>query len=152
VATFRGTLPLAAPAGGLSGEGDGQDEQQSTKKNTMKTDTTSKIERKALGQSEQFRAQTEASKYIVIQLPDREQVITFPQAIKHVDALAAVKRQHPTATAISAGFYLYDEGALWTGGMSDTLNLASRKADNALVLAFIGNPEAEFVFIAGGVQ
>jgi hypothetical protein len=118
----------------------------------MKTDTTSKTERKALGQSEQFRAQTEASKYIVIQLPDREQVITFPQAIKHADALAAVKRRHPTATAISAGFYLYDEGALWTGGMSDTLNLASRKADNALVLAFIGNPEAEFVFIAGGVQ
>ena len=118
----------------------------------MNTHTTSKTERKALGQSEQFRAQTEASKYIVIQLSDREQVITFPQAIKHADALAAAKRQHPTATAISAGFFLYDEGALWTGGMSETLGLDSRNEDHALVLAFIGNPAAEFIFIAGGVQ
>ena len=85
----------------------------------MNTNTTSKTERKAQGQSEQFRAPTGVSKYIVIRLADREQVITFPEAIKHVDAFAAVKRQHPTATAISAGFYLFDEGALWTGGMSE---------------------------------
>jgi len=118
----------------------------------MKTNTTNKTGGKALGQSEQFTAQTGVSKYIVIQLPDREQVITFPQAIKHADALDAVKRQHPTATAISAGFFLYDDGALWTGGMSETLGLDSRNEDHALILAFIGNPAAEFVFIAGGVQ
>lgn len=80
----------------------------------------------------------EASKYIVIQLNDnREQVVTFPQTIKHVDAFDAVKRQYPTAKAISAGFYLYDSGLLWTGGMSDTLNLVSRTLDHALVLEFL---------------
>ena len=57
-------------------EGDGQDEQQGTKKNTnMKTNTTNKTERKALGQSEQFTAPTGVSKYIVIQWQGKEQVV-----------------------------------------------------------------------------
>lgn len=94
----------------------------------------------------------EASKYIVLQLNGREQVATFPQAIKHADAFDAVKRQHPTVTAISAGFYLYDDGALWAGGMSDTLGIASRSADNALVMEFIRNPDPDFILMAGGAQ
>src|ERR1035437_5979259 len=79
----------------------------------------------------------EVSKYIVIQLNDREQVVAFPHAIKHVEAFDAVKRQHPTAKAVSAGFYLYDDGALWTGGISDTLNLVSRNLDHGLVMEFL---------------
>lgn len=80
---------------------------------------------------------TEASKYIIIELQGREQVVTFPNATKHIDAFNAVKEQHPTAKAISAGFFLYDAGALWTGGMSDTLNLVSRNLDHALVMEFL---------------
>ena len=83
----------------------------------------------------------EVSKYIVIHLNDREQVVAFPHAIKHVEAFDAVKRQHPTAKAISAGFYLYDDGALWTGGISDTLNLVSRNLDHGLVMEFLTNGE-----------
>lgn len=94
----------------------------------------------------------EASKYIVMQLNGREQVATFSQAIKHGDAFNAVKRQHPTAIAISAGFYIYDDGELWTGGMSDTLELDSRDADHALVMEFISNPEPEFILMAGGAK
>ena len=83
--------------------------------------------------------EAEVSKYIVIQLSDREQVVSFPQEIKHVEAFDAVKRQHPTAKAISAGFYLYDDGALWAGGQSDTLNLVSRNVDHELVREFLTN-------------
>ena len=81
----------------------------------------------------------EVSKYIIIQLSDREQVVAFSQEIKHVEAFDCVKRQHPTAKAISAGFYLYDDGALWAGGQSDTLNLVSRNVDHELVREFLTN-------------
>ena len=81
----------------------------------------------------------EVSKYIVIQLCDREQVVAFPHEIKHVEAFDCVKRQHPTAKAISAGFYLYDDGALWAGGQSDTLHLVSRNVDHELVREFLTN-------------
>lgn len=79
----------------------------------------------------------EVSKYIVIQLNDHEQVVAFPHAIKHVEAFDTVKRQHPTAKAVSAGFYLYDDGTLWTGGISDSLNLVSRNLDHGLVMEFL---------------
>lgn len=81
----------------------------------------------------------EPAKFIVIAIDGREQVATFPQDIKHVDAFEAVKRQYPAAKAVSAGFYLYDDGALWTGGMSDTLGLDSRNEDHALVMEFLTN-------------
>ena len=81
----------------------------------------------------------EVSKYIVILLDDREQVVTFAHSLQHADVFEAVKRQHPRAKTVSAGFYLYDAGALWTGGQSDSLNLVSRKSDHALVMEFLNN-------------
>lgn len=118
------------------------------KKNTMKN----QIQISEGLQSRSEQSVREAAKFIVILIQEREQVVTFSQEIKHIEAFAAVKRQHPTATAISAGFFLYDDGALWVGGHSDTLGLLSRSVDHALVLEFIGNPEPEFILIAGGDQ
>jgi len=68
-------------------KGDGQDEQQSTKKKTMKTNTTIKTERRAQEQSEQvFKArQPEFAKYIVIRWNGGEQVTVFPFQAKHAD-------------------------------------------------------------------
>jgi hypothetical protein len=95
VATFRRNPSTGRPGWrSLAGEGDGQDEQQSTKKNTnMKTNTTNKTERKALGQSEQFTAPTGVSKYIVIQWQGKEQVVTFPFEARHADVFGYVRHK-----------------------------------------------------------
>jgi len=145
VATFRGTLPLAAPAGGLSCEGDGQDEQQSTKKNTnMKTNTTNKTGGKALGQSEQFTAPTGVSKYIVILHGGKEQVVTFPFEAKHADVFGYVRQECREAVqAISAGFFISQGDAFWSGGESDSLNLPSRPADRELIQAFLKSADRQ---------
>jgi hypothetical protein len=122
----------------------------SSKKNPfMQPTPTNQISRL---QSRTALSVKEAEKFIIVAIESHEQVVTFSPAIKHVDAFDAVKRQYPAAKAISAGFYLFDDGALWTGGMSDTLGLNSRKADNALVMEFIKNPDPQFILMAGGAQ
>jgi hypothetical protein len=122
----------------LPAKGDGQDEQQSTKKKTMKTNTTIKTERRAQEQSEQvFKAQQpEVAKYIVLRWQGREQVTVFPFKAKHADVLAYIRGDSPDVQAVSAGFYLNEPDAFWSGGESDTLNLKSRPEDRQLLREF----------------
>jgi len=89
----------------------------------------------------------EVKKYIVIHLNDKEQVVAFPHATKHIEAFDHVQRQHPTAKAIAAGFYLYDDGALWAGGQSDTLNLVSREQDHELIKHHLANTDGQQISI-----
>jgi len=109
----------------------------------MKTNTTKKTEVKARGQSEQFRAPTGVSKYIVIQWQDREQVVTFPFEARHADVLAYIRQECGAAQAISAGFYISQGDAFWSGGESDTLNLASRPQDRELIQAFLKSADRQ---------
>ena len=119
----------------------------------MKTNTTNKTGGKALGQSEQFTAQTGVSKYIVIQWQGKEQVVTFPFEAKHADVFGYVRQECREAVqAISAGFFMGDVESLWAGGESTSLELPARPQDVELVRAFLTSPTPEFNFIAGGVQ
>jgi hypothetical protein len=145
VATFRRNPSTGRPGWrSLAGEGDGQDEQQSTKKNTMKTNTTNQTGGKALGQSEQFTAPTGVSKYIVIQWQGKEQVVTFPFEAKHADVFGYVRQECREAVqAISAGFFISERDSFWSGGESDSLNLPSRPQDRELIQAFLKSADRQ---------
>jgi len=104
----------------------------------MKTNTTSKTERKALGQSEQFTAPTGVSKYIVILHGGKEQVVTFPFEARHADVFGYVRQECREAVpAISAGFFISERDSFWSGGESDSLHLPSRPQDRQLIQAFL---------------
>jgi len=124
-------------------KGDGQDEQQSTKKKTMKTNTTIKTERRAQEQSEQvFKArQPEFAKYIVIRWNGGEQVTVFPFQAKHADVFRYVRQECGDVQAVSAGFYCQEPDAFWSGGESDSLNLKSRPQDRQLLQTFLSSPD-----------
>ena len=107
----------------------------------MKTNTTKKTEVKARGQSEQFRTQTGVSKYIVIQWQGREQVVTLPFEARHADVYRYICQECGEVQAISAGFYISQGDAFWSGGESDTLNLASRSQDRELIQCFLGSAD-----------
>ena len=77
-------------------------------------------------------------KYVIVQLNDKEQVITLPFETKHSAAFEAFQKTNPTAQAVSAGFYIADAEFLFVGGGSDTLGLDSRPQDESLVKAFLG--------------
>ena len=109
----------------------------------MKTTTTSKTERKALGQSEQFTAPTGVSKYIVIQWQGKEQVVTFPFEAKHADVFGYVRQECGEVQAISAGFFISERDSFWSGGESDSLNLPSRPADRELIQAFLKSADRQ---------
>jgi len=109
----------------------------------MKTNTTSKTEMKARGQSEQLRAQP-VSKYIVILHAGREQVVTLPFEARHADVFDYVRQECGEVQAISAGFYISQEDAFWSGGESDTLGLPSRPQDRALIQTFLKSADRRF--------
>jgi len=115
-----------------------KDEQQSTKKKTMKTNTTKPIEGRARVQSEQgFRAQPEMAKYLVICWQGREQVVTLPFQAKHAEILRYVSQECGEVQAISAGFFIDEQDAFWHGGESTSLNLKSRPEDKQLIQVFL---------------
>lgn len=112
----------------------------------MKTTTTAKTEEvKALVQSEQsFKAQAgEFNKYIVLRFNRREQVTVFPFAMKHADVFSYMRRECPELEAISAGFFIVDNGAVWTTGNSESLNLASRPQDRQAIESFLHSPDRQ---------
>ena len=109
----------------------------------MKTNTTSKTERKALGQSEQFTAPTGVSKYIVILHGGKEQVVTFPFEAKHADVFNYVRQECGEVQAISAGFFISEQAGFWSGGESDSLNLPSRAADRELIQVFLKSADRQ---------
>ncbi len=105
----------------------------------MKTTTTAKTEEvKARVQSEQsFRApEGEFHKYIVLRWQGREQVTVFPFSLRHAEVFRFMKRECPELEAISAGFFIVDNGAVWTTGNSESLSLSSRPQVRRLVLDF----------------
>jgi hypothetical protein len=84
-----------------------------------------------------FKAQQpEVAKYIVLRWQGREQVTVFPFKAKHADVLAYIRGDSPDVQAVSAGFYLNEPDAFWSGGESDTLNLKSRPEDRQLLREF----------------
>jgi hypothetical protein len=147
VATFRGTLPLAAPAGGLSlAKATDKTNSGATKKKTMKTNATIQTERRAQEQSEQVFKATEGEfqKYIVLTWQGREQVTVFPFSVKHADVLAYMRRECPEIKAVSAGFYIAEGDTVWCNGGSDSLSLSCRPdEDRQAIEAFLDSPDRE---------
>lgn len=111
----------------------------------MKTNATNKTELKAQGQPEQvFRApEGEFNKYIVLRFNRREQVTVFPFAMKHADVFSYMKRECPELEPISAGFFIVDNGAVWTTGNSESLNLSSRPEDRQAIESFLQSPDRQ---------
>lgn len=128
-------------------KGDGQDKQQSTKKNDqMKTTTTAKTERRAQEQSEQvFRAQAgEFAKYIVLTWQGREQVTVFPFHVKHAEVLAYMQRECPEIEAVSAGFFIAEADTVWCNGGSESLSLSCRPdEDRQAIEEFLQSEDRE---------
>jgi len=90
-----------------------------------------------------IKTKPEVSKYIVIEQDGREQVVAFEFNTKHVDMFSTIQRERPSVKAISAGFFLADNGALWAGGQSDTLNLVSREQDHELIKHHLANTDGQ---------
>jgi hypothetical protein len=109
----------------------------------MKTNTTHQTEGRAQVRSEQFTAAGEFHKYIVLRWQGREQVTVFPFAMKHADVFHHMKRECPELEAISAGFFIVDNGAVWTTGNSESLNLTSRPEDRQALESFLQSPDRQ---------
>jgi hypothetical protein len=112
----------------------------------MKTNTINQTaEGRARVQSEQsFRApEGEFHKYIVLRFNRREQVTVFPFALKHADVFSYMKRECPELEAISAGFFIITDGAVWTTGNSESLSLASRPQDRQALESFLQSPDRQ---------
>ena len=92
------------------------------------------------------------SKFIIISIQGREQVIAFPVEIQHAAMLIKIQRQHGNVMPISAGIFLGDIDTLWAGGESSTLELQSRPQDVEIIRAFLISPQPQFNFINGGAQ
>jgi hypothetical protein len=84
-----------------------------------------------------IKKEPEVNKYIVIGWNHREQVVAFPFNTQHADMFSYIQREHPDIKAISAGFFMADNEALWVGGESLTLNLNSREQDKELIKRFL---------------
>jgi hypothetical protein len=83
------------------------------------------------------------NKYIVLTWQGREQVTVFPFHVKHADVFSYMKRECPELEAISAGFFIVDNGAVWTTGNSESLNLTSRPEDRQAIESFLQSPDRQ---------
>ena len=97
---------------------------------------------KALGQSEQFRA-PEFHKYIILLWQGREQVTLIPFQMRHADVFEYMKSQCPELEALRAGLFIVANGAVWTTGNSESLNLTSRPEDAQAIEAFLASPDQQ---------
>jgi cellobiose-specific phosphotransferase system component IIA len=89
------------------------------------------------------KAVKDTSKFIVVLLHGREQLVTFPAEIQHADKLGELQKHHAEVKAISAGFFMGDSTALWVGGESMSLELASRPQDTEIIRSFLANGGAK---------
>jgi len=78
----------------------------------------------------------EFAKYIVLLWQGKEQVTVFPFTAKHTDIFRYIRQECGDVQAVSAGFYINEPDAFWSGGESDSLNLKSRPQDRELLQAF----------------
>jgi len=90
-----------------------------------------------------FRAQGEFAKYIVMHWQGREQVTVFPFQTRHADVFGYMRRECPELEAISAGFFIVDNGEVWSTGNSESLDLASRPEDRQAIEAFLESPDRQ---------
>ena len=58
-----------------------------------------------------------------------------------------IQREHPDVKAISAGFFMADNEALWVGGESLTLNLNSREQDRELIKQHLAKEDGQQISI-----
>jgi hypothetical protein len=77
------------------------------------------------------------SKFIIILIQGREQVIAFPFHVQHSAIFEYVRRENPQVQVVSAGFFIADGDIFWIGGRSETLDLDSRPQDAALLKSFL---------------
>ena len=73
----------------------------------------------------------EFAKYIILLWQGREQTVTFPQTVQHVDMFNYIRHQHPDIKVVSAG--MFHDDPWWHGGESLTLGLKSRPDDSKLI-------------------
>ena len=77
------------------------------------------------------------SKFIIILIQGREQVVAFPFHVQHSAIFEYVRRENPQVQVVSAGFFIADGDIFWLGGRSETLDLDSRPQDAALLKSFL---------------
>jgi hypothetical protein len=127
----------------------------SRKKKAMKTllESLSKTNSGLLTRSEK-QGTGQAHKYIVIIFDGREQVISFPHHVQHSEVFHYTKRECPHVALVSAGFFIADGDALWSGGRSESLELDSRPQDADLLKSFLTSPDRNLwdLTLLGGAQ
>jgi hypothetical protein len=77
----------------------------------------------------------EFAKYIILLHDGKEQAVTFPQTVQHVDVFNYIRRQHPDIKVVSAG--MFHDDPWWHGGESLTLGIKSRPEDAKLIQSMI---------------
>ena len=63
--------------------------------------------------------------------------------MKHADVFSYMRRECPELEAISAGFFIVDNGAVWTTGNSESLSLSSRPEDRQALESFLQSPDRQ---------
>jgi hypothetical protein len=113
--------------------GEGREaENAQQKKKTMKTPNSDSRLQDRTAQA----SGAEVYKYIVLVFNGAEQVTVFPFSVKHSDLFDYMKRQCADIRAVSAGFFIRDEGVIHCFGRSESLDLSSRLQDQNAVESF----------------
>lgn len=81
----------------------------------------------------------ELAKYIIVVWQGREQAVTFPQNLQHVDVFRYMQQQDTGIKAVAAGMFLEDPW--WHGGDSVTLDLRSRQEDAVSVRQMLSSKD-----------
>ncbi len=81
------------------------------------------------------------AKYIILLWQGREHAVAFPENVQHADVFHYIRRDNPSARAVSAGFFCEEPDAFWHGGQSETLGLPSRPQDGHHIQAMLKSPD-----------
>jgi hypothetical protein len=81
----------------------------------------------------------EFSKYIILMWQGREQAVTFPKSVQHVDVFRYIREQNPGIKAVAAG--MFHDNPWWHGGESLTLGIQSRPQDAHHIQAMLKSPD-----------